>query len=61
MKLQDIRKMAKNMGINSGSKTTKQDLIRSIQEKEGNFTCYKTRSECHEMDCLWRDDCLPKK
>ncbi|MBN2297971.1 MAG: SAP domain-containing protein [Deltaproteobacteria bacterium] len=61
MKMQDVRNIARNMDINTGAKRTKQDLIRDIQAKEGNIPCYKTRSECPEMDCLWRDDCLPKK
>ena len=61
MKMQDVRNIAKGMGINTGAKRTKQDLILEIQTKEGNIPCYKTRTECPEMNCLWRDDCLSKK
>ena len=61
MKMQDVRAIAKRMGIDAGVTRKKQDLIREIQAAEGNSPCYKTRTECPEANCLWRDDCLPKK
>jgi len=39
MKMQDVRTIAKGMGINTGAKRTKQDLILEIQTKEGNIPC----------------------
>ncbi len=59
MKINEIRKMAKKMGINSfGLK--KIEIIRKIQEKEGNIPCFATErvKDCNELNCLWREDCL---
>jgi DNA-binding IscR family transcriptional regulator len=54
-----IRKMAKNMGINT-NRIKKSDIIRAIQRKEGNIDCFGSpRVEfCSEQNCLWRNDCL---
>ena len=59
MKMNEIRKIAKKMGINSFGKK-KVDLIRLIQEKEGNIPCFATDrvKYCNELNCLWREDCL---
>jgi len=59
MKMNEIRKIAKKMGINSFGKR-KVDLIRLIQEKEGNIPCFATDrvNYCNELNCLWREDCL---
>jgi hypothetical protein len=59
MKYNDIRHMAKGLGINTrGMKKT--ELIQSIQRAEDNVDCYGTpRVEtCNENACLWREDCL---
>jgi hypothetical protein len=61
MKLQEIRQIAKGMGINVNSSRSKQDLIRDIQTTEGNTPCYKVIIDCGIMDCLWRGDCQSKK
>lgn len=61
MKMQDIRSIAKKMGIVADVRKKKQDLIHEIQASEGNSPCFRTRTECSEMHCLWREDCLPKK
>lgn len=59
MNMNKIREIAKNMSINSGSRN-KKDLIRCIQEKEGNIPCFKTdQPSCNQYDCCWRDDCQP--
>jgi len=59
MKYQEIQKIAKGMGIKSFG-LTKVDLIRKIQEVEGNISCFGTDrvSWCGEERCLWRPDCL---
>lgn len=58
MKLNDIRKIAKNMGLKAG-KVKKADLIKKIQESEGNFTCFQTAGDfCDQEACCWRSDCL---
>jgi hypothetical protein len=58
MKLAEIKLKAKKMGIDPG-KLKKDELIKSIQIKEGNNPCFKANSSyCGESKCLWRDDCL---
>jgi len=58
MKMTDIKAKAKELGIRPG-KMKKEDLIRAIQEKEGNFPCFGSALEhCSQEDCSWREDCL---
>jgi hypothetical protein len=60
MKMQEIRLMAKKLGINSFGKT-KIELIREIQRTEGNFDCYGTAVDsCDQLACLFRPSCLAK-
>ena len=61
MKMQEVRKKAKALGIKSfGMK--KVDLIRAIQSKEGNVPCFKTGLDsCDQFNCCWRSECLPAK
>jgi len=59
MKINDVRKMAKGMNINTyGMK--KERIIRAIQQAEKNMACFATErvAICNEDKCLWRDDCL---
>ncbi len=59
MKLTDIQKKARKMGINNTWKYKKRDLIKEIQRKEGNFDCFGTATVyCDQFTCLWRSDCL---
>jgi hypothetical protein len=61
MKMQEIRSMAKGLGINSFGKT-KTDLIREIQRTEGNFDCYATSNGyCDQAECIFRSSCLSEK
>jgi len=59
MKIQEIQKIAKNMGINT-FRMKKADIVRAIQRAENNMDCFYTpRVEyCGELLCLWREDCL---
>lgn len=58
MKMIDIKAKAKDLGLKSG-KMKKEELIRAIQEKEGNFPCFGSALErCSQTDCCWREDCL---
>jgi hypothetical protein len=58
MKMQEIRVMAKALGINSFGKK-KSDLIREIQRAEGNFDCFGTADGyCDQQDCRFRSLCL---
>ena len=55
----DIRKMAKGMGVNT-YRMKKADIIQSIQNTENNIECYGTKrvEYCNENSCIWRNDCL---
>jgi hypothetical protein len=59
MHMQDIRSIAKEHGLKTG-KQTKVELVRHIQQAEGNFSCFATASAgiCDQDDCLWREDCF---
>jgi hypothetical protein len=58
MKMQEIRKKAKALGIEPG-KSRKADVIRAIQKAEGNTPCFgKGTTACPYLDCCWREDCL---
>jgi hypothetical protein len=60
MKMQEIRRMAKGLGINSFGKT-KTVLIREIQRREGYFDCFGTAvNDCDQLECLFRSLCLEK-
>lgn len=57
MNINDVRKRAKTMGIDSKG-VKKADLIRKIQSAEGNIACFDTgRQNCDQMACCWRQDC----
>jgi len=59
MKINDVRKIAKGMDINTyGMK--KMDIIRAVQQSENNVECFATEmvGYCKEDKCSWRDDCL---
>ncbi len=61
MKMNEIRVIAKSLGINSFGKS-KADLIKEIQRKQGNFDCYGSATEyCDQLDCLFRSSCLSEK
>lgn len=58
MKLDEIREIAKQHNIKPG-KMKKADLVRAIQQAEGNQACFETgkAETCGQADCLWREDC----
>jgi len=60
MKIQKVRAIAKAKGVNS-ARMSKREIIRSIQEAEGNFPCFGTARDgfCDREDCAWKEDCLP--
>jgi len=60
MRLSEIEKKAKVVGIKDTWKLTKNGLIKAIQRKEGNFDCFGTAvsNNCTQMACCWRADCL---
>lgn len=54
----EIKEIAKKMDIATG-KLKKTDLIRTIQQTEGNSQCFDTghASHCGQSNCLWMGDC----
>lgn len=58
MRLIEVKKIAEQCGIKPG-KQRKADLIRAIQQHEGNQPCYDTgqAEQCGQPTCCWRDDC----
>lgn len=61
MKMTEIWKKATALQIKYGG-MKKAELIRAIQVGEGNFACFGTaESNCDQLDCCWRQDCLPRE
>lgn len=59
MRLSEVEKKARQVGLNDTWKYSKKDLIKAIQRKEGNFDCFgSARNSCNQMACCWRPDCL---
>ena len=59
MKMAQVRTIAKGFGLKTGG-VKKDDLIRAIQEAEGNFPCFGSAEDyCDQPDCRWREVCLP--
>jgi hypothetical protein len=59
MKLEEIRRTAKSLGIHP-SDFSKTRLIKTLQVCEGNFDCFATatRGECDQAGCIWRAECF---
>ncbi|MFH0959076.1 MAG: Rho termination factor N-terminal domain-containing protein [Pseudomonadota bacterium] len=57
MTLQEIRIMARGLGIKNVSKYKKDALIRQVQQAEGNSPCFRGIENCGELDCAWREEC----
>jgi hypothetical protein len=61
MRLSEIEKKARQVGVRDTWKFSKKDLIKTIQVKEGNFDCFGTALDnCDQMACCWRSDCIKK-
>jgi Rho termination factor, N-terminal domain len=58
MKLEEIKEIAKQYNIRTG-KAKKSDLVRTIQQAEGNERCFDSGKAtlCGQDTCLWREDC----
>lgn len=59
MKMDDIRALAREIGIKPG-KLNKTQLVHSIQRQEGNFDCFASAAngECDQWGCRWRESCF---
>lgn len=59
MRLSEVEKKAKNLGIKDTWRLSKRDLIKTIQRTEGNTPCFGTaRNYCDQLICCWRGDCV---
>ena len=59
MRLSEIEKRARSLGMKDTWKYSKKELIKKIQKTEGNFDCFGTAINfCDQNVCLWRIDCL---
>lgn len=60
MNITEVRERAAAVGLVGIGKLRKAELIRKIQQAEGNNPCYgaEWRQQCAEMFCCWRGDCL---
>jgi len=59
MKVDAVKGIAKQHKIKMG-KANKSEIIRAIQQAEGNQPCYNTNSAatCGQFACMWREDCV---
>ncbi|MFH2027520.1 MAG: SAP domain-containing protein [Nanoarchaeota archaeon] len=61
MKIAELKKKAKKLGVDSKGMKKKVDIIKAMQRAEGNFDCFGTAADyCDQMCCAWRSDCLKK-
>ena len=59
MRMSDIEKKSRAVGIKDSWKFSKKELVKAIQKAEGNFDCFGTATNyCDQMACCWRSDCL---
>jgi len=58
LKMPEIRKKAKVLGITPG-KMKKAELVHSIQQAEGCNPCFgHSNGQCEYTDCCFMQDCL---
>jgi hypothetical protein len=59
VRLAEIEKKARSLGIKDTWKFSKSNMIKEIQRAEGNYACFGTaKSLCEQMSCCWRIECL---
>jgi len=59
MRISEIERKARSLGIKDTWKYSKKDLIKNIQRAEGNPDCFGTATNfCDQLACCWRSDCL---
>lgn len=60
MLMAEVREKAKVLGLKT-ARMKKIDIIKAIQETEGNFPCFGTAVDyCDQSTCCFREDCLEK-
>ncbi|RJP28746.1 MAG: SAP domain-containing protein [Candidatus Omnitrophota bacterium] len=59
MRLSEIEKKARDLGMKETWRFSKKELIKNIQKREGNFDCFGTaKGFCDQLGCVWRSDCV---
>ncbi|MFH0762352.1 MAG: hypothetical protein V1925_00485 [Candidatus Omnitrophota bacterium] len=59
MRLLEVEKKARGMGIKDSWKYAKPELIKKIQCSEGYSPCFGTANKiCSQLNCCWKNDCL---
>ncbi|MFH0856144.1 MAG: hypothetical protein V1869_06550 [Candidatus Omnitrophota bacterium] len=58
MRLSEVEKRAKALGIKDTWRLSKKELIKTIQQVEGNNQCFGTIRACSQLICCWRGDCI---
>jgi len=59
MKMNEIREVARRLGLKKTFGLSKTALIQAIQRAEGNFDCFGTaRDYCDQTQCCFREDCI---
>lgn len=53
------RQKALKMGVASQG-VNLEDLIRSVQDKEGHTACFRKKKRCPQMLCCWQASCGAK-
>jgi len=60
MRLLEIERKARGIGLKDTWRYSKKELIKAIQRKEGFSDCFGTPkvASCGQLSCCWRNDCL---
>lgn len=60
MRLPEIERQARTLGIKDTRRYARKELIKEIQRLEGNSQCFVTdrRYHCDQLACCWRSDCV---
>jgi len=53
-----VRRIALLSGVDDIAAKDTIELVWAIQKKEGNTPCFRTRQNCPQTDCLWREQCI---
>lgn len=60
MRLLEIERKARSLGLKDTWRYSKRELIKAIQRKEGFNDCFGSpgAASCGQFGCCWRSDCL---
>ena len=61
MRLLEVERKARRLGLKDTWKYSKEQLIKSIQSAEGFNQCFaigRAKNSCDQLACCWRSDCV---